>query len=277
MLSINSNVASLNAQINLNRTSQALSKNFAHLSSGLRINDASDDAAGLAISTKMQAQISSLAQAQRNTNDGVSLLQTADGAMSQVGSILNRMRDLATESATGTVGSTDRSFLNSEFSTLNKEITRIAKVTSFNGINLLDGTATNVNFQVGTGATTNDRIAISLTNMQASQLGGTSSINAQNISTVTGAQNSLSVIDKAIDNVSSARSNVGSYENRLSSTVSNLQSAQLNLTSANSQIQNIDVASESAQMTQNNILQQAGVAVLAQANQAPSLALSLLK
>ena len=283
MISLVTNTESLVAQTNLDRTSKTLAQNFGRLSSGLRINNAGDDAAGLAVSQLLKAQIGSIGQATRNSNDAVSLLQTADGAMASVGDILQRMRALATEAATGTLGTTDRGFLNNEFSQMKTEINRITHVTQFNGINLLDGTATSseLSFQVGIGATTNDRISIGITTLFTSALGTnnntTSSLAAQNLSTITGAQKALGIIDNSISSISEARSSIGAVENRLQVTISNLQSANENLTAANSSIADVDVAAESANMTRNNILMQAGVSVLSQANQAPSLALSLLK
>lgn len=282
-ITVNTNVTSLNAQRNLGRTQKSLQGNLGRLSTGLRINTASDDAAGLAISEKLQSQIRSMGQAERNANDGVSLLQTAEGAMNEVSGVLTRMRELAVQSANGTLGATERGFINDEASALSSELDRIAEVTEFNGAKLLTGgtTGTSFSFQVGTGATTNDRISSTIKGTKAADLGivtggAVSSLAGIDLSTATGAQNALSVIDQAITDVSSRRADIGSVQNRLNVTVANLGSARENLSAANSRIRDVDVASESAAMTRNNILMQAGVSVLAQANQAPQVALALL-
>lgn len=275
MLSIVTNPESLTAQKNLSRTGRALSANFGRLSSGLRINSAGDDAAGLAISEKLKAQIRSLGQAERNANDGISLLQTAEGAMGELSGILTRMRELAAQAATGTVGQTERGFLNQEFEALRDEIDRVASVTDFNGTKLLDGTATSaiLTFQVGIGATSADRLNVGIATVYASALG----LATESLTTISTAQASLGVIDDAITILSSARADLGAVQNRMQVTIMNLQSARENLSAANSRIRDVDVAEETAALTKNNILMQAGVSVLAQANQAPSLALNLLK
>ncbi|HJL16802.1 MAG TPA: flagellin [Sandaracinaceae bacterium LLY-WYZ-13_1] len=278
-ITVNTNVASLNAQRNLGSTQSALQGNLGRLSTGLRINTASDDAAGLAISEKLKSQVRSLSQAERNANDGVSLLQTAEGAMNEASGILTRMRELAVQSANGTLGSTERGFLNDEVSALSSELDRIAGVTEFNGTQLLAGgtTGTEFTFQVGVGATSNDTISATIKGIAAADLGGTTGgVGAIDISTATGAQNALSVLDQAISDVSSRRADIGTVQNRLDVTIANLGSARENLSAANSRIRDVDVASETADMTRNNILMQAGVSVLAQANQAPQVALALL-
>ncbi|MGF1468721.1 MAG: flagellin [Sandaracinaceae bacterium] len=282
-ISINTNVASINAQRNLTQTQNRLGGNFSRLSTGLRINIAADDAAGLAISEKLTAQIRSLAQAERNANDGVSLLQTAEGAMNEVSGILVRMRELAVQSATSTLGDTERGFLNQEVDALKSELDRIAAVTEFNGAKLLDGgtTGTEFDFQVGIGATTNDTISSTIKGTEAADLGivtggAVSSVAGIDISNVTGAQNALAVIDQAITDVSSRRADIGAVQNRLNVTIANLGTARENLSAANSRIRDVDVAKETAALTRNNILAQAGVSVLAQANQLPALALSLI-
>jgi flagellin len=272
--SIVTNTASLNAQRNLSRTQTELGGNLARLSSGLRINNASDDAAGLAISEKLRAQIRGLGQAERNTMDGVSLIQTAEGAMNEVSGILTRMRELAVQSANGTLGSTERNFLNEEFEALTSEVDRIANVTEFNGLNLLDGTTSQIDFQVGINDTANDQITASMTEMHTSA--GALNVATLSVSTATDAGTALAALDTAIDAVSSGRSTLGASQNRLQITISNLGSARENLAAANSRIRDVDVAAETSAMTRNNILMQAGVSVLAQANQIPSLALSLL-
>jgi len=277
-ITINTNIASINAQRNLNTTQMQLQGNLGRLSTGLRINTAADDAAGLAISEKLKAQIRGLAQAERNANDGVSLLQTAEGAMNEVSGIMARMRELAVQSATGTVGDAERVFLDNEFQLLSEEIDRIADVTEFNGTMLLDGSLSVITFQVGINATSQDRLSVGIDDMHADQLGGTSNnIAAQNLSSVSAAQASLAVIDQAISDISASRGELGAFQNRLNVTIANLGSARENLSAANSRIRDVDVAQETALMTRNSILMQAGVSVLAQANQIPSMALSLLQ
>lgn len=277
-ISINTNVGSLNAQRNLNRTQTSQARNLARLSSGLRINQASDDAAGLAISEKLSSQVRSLSQAQRNANDAVSLLQTAEGAMNETSGLLIRMRELSVQSANDTVGSTERQFLQNELSDLRDEVNRIAEVTEFNGTKLIDGTATSLTFQVGINNTTNDRISVGINDMHAAALGTSTaaSLAAVNINTITGAQSALSVLDDAITDVSAGRAELGAVQNRMAVSIQNLATAGENLAAANSRIRDADIAQESAALTKNSILMQAGVSVLAQANQQPALALSLL-
>jgi len=294
-LSILTNNASLSAQRNLASTGKALASNFAKLSSGQRINTAGDDAAGLAVSEKMKSQMRSLSQAERNANDGTSLLQTAEGALNENSGVLVRMRELAMQSANGTLTDSDRTSLQTEFVQLRSEIDRISGVTEFNGTKLLDGTTGTVKFQVGISASASDTITAKLTKMTSKEYGfksdGTTAIdltalsigNAKDENDVdqTGdagtAQAALATLDEAIAATSTTRAGLGAVQNRLTVTVSNLQSANNNLSAANSRIRDVDVAEESASMTRNNILSQAGLAVLAQANQLPSMALSLLR
>lgn len=266
------NTSSLNAQRNLTKTQNALGTSMSRLSSGMRINRAADDAAGLAISENMRADIRSMGQAERNANDGVSLLQTAEGGMNEVSGILTRMRELAMQSSTDTVGNTERGYAQQEFAALSAEITRISEVTNFNGTKLLDGSASSIQFQVGVDNTTNDSLTASIAAMDATTLG----VGAIDISTKAGAQGALGTIDTAIQNVSGARAGIGALENRLQVTISNLGTARENTSAANSRIRDADIAEESAGLTRSNILMQAGVSVLAQANQLPSMALSLL-
>ncbi len=277
-ISIVTNPASLNAQRNLNKTQGMVGSSLARLSSGMRINSASDDAAGLAISEKLMSQVRSLGQAERNANDAVSLLQTAEGSMAESSGLLIRMRELAVQSGNDTVGSTERQFLQNELADLRSEVDRIAEVTEFNGQKLVDGSASSVTFQVGINNSINDRITVGINDMHASQLGSGagSQLSDVNIGTITGAQNALSVLDDAITDVSAGRAEIGAVQNRLASTIQNLATARENLSAANSRIRDVDVASESAQLTKNSILMQAGVSVLAQANQQPAMALSLL-
>lgn len=275
-ISIRTNVSALNAQRTLSKTQLALKDNMSKLSSGYRVRSAADDAAGLAISEKMKAQIRSLDQAQRNANDGISLIQTADGALNELHGIMDRLRELSIQSANGTYTNQDRLFLNDEFNSLKSEVDRIVDVTEFNGHKLVDGSETNITFQVGINATANDKIAVSLASMGASAIGGATMLSALSVSTVTKALSAISNVDAAITDISTQRSKLGSVQNRLQITVANLASYKENLSSANSQIRDIDVASETADMARNNILMQAGVSVLAQANQMPQVALNLI-
>jgi flagellin len=266
------NTASLNAQRNLNRTQSLLNQNMGRLSSGLRINTAADDAAGLAISEKLKAQIRSITQASRNANDGVSLLQTAEGAMNEISGILTRMRELAVQAATDTVGASERGYLNTEFTAQIDEIDRISQVTEFNGTQLLTGAS--LSFQVGVGTTSYDAISVAVAAVGSSELGvATSSVDILDVSSATSA---LTAIDNAISELSGNRAALGSVQNRLQVTIANLASAGENLSAANSRIRDVDVAEETSAMTRNSILMQAGVSVLSQANQTPQLALKLL-
>lgn len=278
-ISMLTNATSLNAQNNLSNTQSALAKSIGRLSSGMRINNASDDAAGLGISQSLQANIRSIGQAQRNTNDAISMSQVAEGGMSQMQGIVSRMRELAVESANATLGTTERGYVQTEFKQLSAEIDRIGSVTDFNGQKLLDGSAsTGLTFQVGIQNTANDRLSMSITKLSASTLGSTSMhLASATLSTAAGAQTAIAVFDRAIKQLSTARANVGAVQNRMQVTIANLASSSENLTAANSRITDVDIAAETSQMTQRNILSQAGIAVLAQANQLPSAALSLLR
>jgi flagellin len=278
-ISIVTNTQSLNAQKNLSQTTKALSNNFSRLSSGMRINNAGDDAAGLAISERMKSQIRSMGQAERNSNDGISLLQTAEGAMNQNSGVLIRMRELGMQSANGTLGQSERDAIQTEFSQLTSEIDRIAKVTEFNGQKLLDGSKPTFTFQVGIGTTAGqDTVDATMSNMSAGAYGvGATDLTQLDVSTATGATAALTALDTALSDTSTARAGLGATQNRLQVTVTNLQSASENLASANSRIRDVDVAEESSAMTRNNVLSQAGMAVLSQANQLPSMALSLLR
>ncbi|AJE02397.1 flagellin N-terminal helical domain-containing protein [Geobacter pickeringii] len=275
-LTVNTNIASLNAQRNLSTTQTALNRSLQRLSSGLRINSAADDAAGLAISEGMRSQIRSMNQAVRNANDGVSLVQTAEGALNEVSNILQRMRELATQSATGTVSSDQRTYIDNEFTQLKSEIDRIASATQFNGTSLFTSAAgQTVSFQVGPGATTNDTIAVTISAAGASSIGvGTASVSGATGAAATAA---LTAIDSAITNVSNIRGTLGAVQNRLQSTINNLQVSVENLSAAESRIRDVDVASETAALTRAQILTQAGTSILSQANQTPQSALSLLR
>ena len=278
-ISVLTNTPSMNAQRNLAASQTSLAASIGRLSSGMRINSAGDDAAGLGISENLKSNIRSLAQAQRNTNDGVSMTQVAEGAMDDMQGIVSRMRELSVQSANSTLGSTERGYIQTEFKELRNEINRISAVTNYNGQKLVDGSASaGLSFQVGIKNSANDRIAMSVTKLTTSTLGSTSlHLASATLSTVTGAQNAMGAFDKAIQQLSSARAKVGATQNRMTITIANLASTQEHLSSANSRIRDVDVASETAAMTKAQILSQAGLAVLAQANQLPQSALSLLR
>jgi len=276
-LTINTNVASLNAQRNLGKSQGALNKSMQRLSSGLRINSAKDDAAGLGISDRMTSQIRGLNQAVRNANDGISLAQTAEGAMGEITNILQRMRELTVQSANDSNSASDRDSLQEEVTSLISEIDRISVTTEFNETKLLDGSGSTLNFQVGARGTADDRIGISLANldMGASTL-GVDGIDIGDGFDATSAGAALSAIDSAIGSVDTARGELGAVQNRFESTIANLSNISENVSAARSRILDADIAQETSNMTKYNILQQAGVSILSQANQAPQLALSLL-
>ena len=275
-LRINTNVASLNAQRNLRGTRLAMNKSLEKLSSGQRINRAGDDAAGLAISENLKAQIRGLGQAERNAEDGISLVQIAEGALSEVSNILIRLRELAVQAASDTIGTTERKFLNVEFEQLTSEVDRIANSTEFNRVPLLNGTGAVFDIQIGT---RNDPIADRLTfdassaDVNVAALG----LNLASVADKISAQNSLSAIDQSIISVSGIRADFGALQNRLQSTINNIAVSIENLSAANSRVRDTDVAAETANLTKNNILMQAGTSVLAQANSSTKNALSLIQ
>ena len=251
------------------------------LSSGLRINKAGDDAAGLAISMKLTSQVRSLNQAIRNAQDGISVVQTAEGGMNEIHNILTRMRELAQQASTGTLATSDRTALNNELADMKSEITRVSDTTEFNGLSLLDGTlsGSGVSLQVGINNTAHDRISVSGTtfyDIDASSIGLTTA-NVSSIDTAANAQSMLTIVDSAIATVSTRRGNLGGVQNRLGSTIANLGIASENLTAANSRIVDADFAVETANLTKNQIILQAGIAVLGQANVLPQYALQLLR
>ena len=276
-LRINHNIMALNAYRHLNRTQGSLSRSIEKLSSGLRITRAADDAAGLAISEQMRADIRSMNQAVRNANDGVSMLQTAEGALNEVSGMLTRMRELASQAATGTVGDAQKLTLDSEFQHLISEINRIAEVTEFNGTKLINGdlssgTAASATFQIGIQNTSNDRLAVDIDSMKADDL----AISGVAISTAALAQSALGQIDSAIGEVASQRGTIGAVQNRLERTIANLSISAENLTAAESNIRDVDMALEMAIFTKNQIMTQAGTAMLAQANLVNQSVLTLL-
>jgi len=279
-LRINSNIASINAQRNLSRSQIDLERSLDRLSSGLRITRAADDAAGLAISESLRAQVRGLAQAQRNANDGISVIQTAEGALNEISNILIRLRELAVQSSsTAGISNNERSFIQNEFSALQSEITRIASATQFGGRTLLDGSLSGSGnalvFQVGIFNNSSvDRFSLDVGSATASGLSVQASDAA--ISTATSAQAALATIDTALTSVSTLRGNLGASQNRLQSTINNLAVSIETLSSANSRIRDVDVAAETAALTRAQVLQQAGIAVLAQANVSQQVALTLL-
>ena len=270
-LRVNTNIFSMTAQKNLANHSSQLQSSFARLSSGLRIVSAADDPAGLGISERMRSEIRSLQMAQRNAQDGVSLVQTAEGALSEVNSNLVRMRELAIESANGTLNTADRASLNSEFTELVAEIDRIADTTAFNGINLLDGVSAPIDIQTGANAT--EVITVTLTGTTETDLG----IDVLDVTDTVNASASLSVIDIAVNSVVALRGQLGASQNRMSSAMRSIATSVENLAAAESRIRDVDVAAETATLTRNQILQQASASILAQANQQPQIALSLLQ
>lgn len=272
-LRINSNLSSINAQRGLSTVTSRLERNYQHLSSGLRVAVAADDAAGLGISERLRAQVRSLTQAQRNANDGISLVQTTEGALNEVSNILIRMRELAIEQNNGTTSAADKDTLDQEFQDLISEIDRIAGSTNFNGTQLLDGSNASVAFQVGSGTTSNDTISVSLASSLTSDLG----VSSLDISSAGSATSAITAIDSAIDTVTSTRGDLGAAQNRLQSTITNLGVHIESLSAAESRIRDVDVAFESADLTRNSILQQAALSILAQANLQPQSALSLIR
>lgn len=272
---INTNVMSLGAQRSLQKNNRNLNDNLRKLSSGERITRAADDAAGLAISENLKSSIRSIRQAKRNADDGVSLIQTAEGGLSEISNIVIRLRELAIQAASDTVGSTERGFSDIEFQQLKEEIQRISKSAEFNGRQLLDGTSGVMDIQVGINNNPfNDRLTYDGTNLNSTleSLG----LGAETVSTKEGAQLSLTRLDDALVKVNGFRANLGALQNRLTSVSDNLGVTEENYSEANSRIRDVDVAAETAMLTKNQILSQAGTSVLAQANQAPNFALKLL-
>lgn len=274
-LRINTNVASLNAQRNLRGSKLDLDKSLERLSSGYRINRAGDDAAGLAISENLRAQTRGLKQASRNAQDGISLVQVAEGSLNEISSILIRLRELAVQAASDTIGPVERQFLNVEYDQLVSEIDRIADGTEFNGTLLLSGTGSILDFQVGTRNDPHiDRLSFDASKADANT--AALGVNLTSVADKASAQNSLSAIDSAIVSVSAMRADFGAVQNRLQSTINNIAVSIENMSAANSRIRDADIAEETADLTRNNILLQAGSSVLAQANQTSQVALGLL-
>ena len=283
---VNTNVSSLNAQRNLSKSTSALDTAYTRLASGLRINSAKDDAAGLQISNRLTSQINGLDQGNRNANDGISLAQTAEGAMDEITTMLQRIRTLAQQSANGSNSTDDRAALQAEVNALSDEITRISQDTTFGGKNLLDGSAgANFDFQVG--AYANQVISFTLTSYAfgidgLAKFTGTTAVFASgvggiDIKSASTAQLVLAGVDQLIQSVDSKRSELGAVQNRLDSTIRNQESISENVSAARARIRDADFATETANMTKENILQQAASTVLAQANQRPQAALQLLQ
>ena len=274
-ITVNTNTAANSALTKMNATGRKLSKTFERLSSGLRIAKAADDAAGLGVAENLKVAASSARVASRNIGAGISMIAVAEGSSYEVGNILGRMRELAVQSSSETLGDDERQYIQDEYTQLAAEVDRIANVTEFNGMALTDGSTTTVSVQAGIGSTANDTIDITLGDLTASTLGvDTGSLD---LSTSSGAQSALDVIDSALDSVSSYRSQLGASENRLSSALNNLEVFVENTKAAESQIRDADFGEESAELAKQQILQQAGVAVLAQAKNLPQAVTQLLQ
>lgn len=274
-MTINTNVPSLNAQRNLNGTQASLSTSLQRLSSGLRINTAKDDAAGLAISERLNAQIRGFNVAMRNANDAISLMQVADGGGSQISDNLQRMRELAVQAANGTLNSGDRQNLSVEFNALSNEVGRLAQATRYNAVALLNSAATTFTFQVGAGTTANDQVTVSTVDLRSSILAvDTTSIF---ISTASQALDAITNLDSAINTITTTRAGYGAAMNRTQAVISSLQIASENQSAARGRIVDADFAMETANLSRSQILQQAGTAMLAQANALPQQVLRLLQ
>lgn len=274
-LTVNTNMASTNALNKLSANNVRLGKVFERVSSGLRINSAGDDAAGLGMAENLDAANRGLRQAMRNGNDGMSVIEVAESATSEVANIIKRMRELAVQGASETLGTTERQYLQDELAELSAEVDRISQVTEFNGVQLADGvTMTQLDVQVGINNTANDRIVLTMPDLRATAL--TVDLASVDLTTVGGAQAALANFDFALDEVNSARSVLGSGQNRLESAIRNLSNYTENITAAESRIRDADFAYETSEMSKLQILQQAGVAVLGQANQLNQSALRLI-
>jgi flagellin len=273
---INTNLASLNAQRNLSSSQSALNTSMQRLSSGLRVNSAKDDAAGLAIAERMNAQVRGMNVAVRNANDAISLSQTAEGAIGKIGDALQRMRELAVQSANGSNNAGDRNNLQTEFAELRSEVARLVDGTRFNGTNLFDGSTATFTFQIGAGTTINDTIDIAGTNLTTTVRDTVATLDISGVD-ASGASAAIDAIDLAIDEVTTSRALYGAAQNRFETVVMNLQVSAENLTAARSRIMDADFAVETANMSRAQILQQAGNAMVAQANTLPQQVLQLLK
>lgn len=273
-LRVNTNISSMTAQRNLGSVTNRLQGNYTRLASGLRIASAADDAAGLGISERMRSQIRSYGAAQRNAQDGISLVQTAEGALTEVNNIITRMRELAIQASNGTLSTADRSVIDVEVQELISEIDRISGTTVFNGVNLLDGSTPSLDIQAGIQA--GETISIQLPDTSSGASPGLN-MSSLDMTTATSAIAALSTIDAATDTVVAARGSLGAAQNRMTSAVSSIANARENLAAAESRIRDVDIAAETADLTRNTIMQQAATSILSQANAQPQLALSLLQ
>lgn len=271
---VNSNVVSNNAINNLNKTQRGLSETFQNISSGLRINNAADDAAGLAVAENLDSEQMSLRQANRNTNDGISVIQTAEGATNEVADVLKRMRELAVQSSSETLQNSERAYIQDEFGQLSAEVERISQVTEFNGIALGNGSNASLDVQVGIHNTGNDRIGITLGDLKASTL--KVDTGTMGMETTTKARAAITALDTALDSVNGYRSDYGAVQNRLESALNNLETYTENVAGAESRIRDADFAHETAEMSKFQIMQQAGTAILGQANGLAQGALRLI-
>ena len=281
-LGVNTNVASLRVQANLNKASNALQDSMTRLSSGLKINSAKDDAAGLQIATRMSSQIRGQTVAIKNANDGISMAQTAEGALQETTNILQRMRELAVQARNGTNGTADQTATNAEFTQMSDELTRISASTNLNGKNLLDGSAGSMTLQVGSNTGTANQITLTLSSkfdaVSLSVGSGTTVLTgATSAAAASAIDGAITAIDAALATVGAVRANLGASQNRLTSTISNLQNVNENATAALGRVQDTDFAAETANLTKNQTLQSASTAVLAQANQLPNAVLKLLQ
>lgn len=271
-LTVRTNLTAMNAYNTLNKTQGQLSSTLGRISSGLRVNSAADDAAGLGVATALNTEANSMEQAMRNANDGISIIQTAEGATTEATNILNRMRELAVQSSSETLADTERVYINEEYDQLNQELGRIAAVTEFNGVQLSDGTTTTIDAQVGIDSGATSQITIELGDLTSTTLG----VNSLDLTNSTNSLTSIDRIDTALDLVSSQRSTLGAVQNRLDSSLANSTSQLESMRAAESQIMDADFAKESTEMTKLQIMQQAGVASLAQAKNINQAVLSLL-
>ena len=274
-ITVRTNAAAGRALTDLNKTSRSLSRSFERISSGLRISRAADDAAGLGVAENLRAQQTSATVAARNTNDGISAITVAEGATNEVGNLLVRMRELAVQSSSETLGATERGYAQSEFASLQSEVDRIANVTEFNGTKLADGSTASLNIQVGTNNTADDRIEVGFSDMRSATLGVDTANTA--VDTAANAQTAIDDIDAAISTVNSARASYGASENRLGSALNNIETFGQTVQAAESQIRDADFGAETASLSNKQILQQAGVSILGQAKQINQAALSLLQ
>ena len=271
-LVVRTNMTAMSAYNSLNSTQSNLTNSLNRISTGLRVTKAADDAAGLGVATKLSSRSNSLEQAMRNANDGISMIQTAEGATNEVTNILNRMRELSIQSASETLADPERAYINDEFNQLNQEITRISAVTEFNGIQLTDGSTSTVSAQIGIDNNADSRINVILGDLRATVLG----VGTLDLSSSTGARAAIDAIDSAIASVNGYRSSYGAVQNRLESSLANSTTYMESLKAAESQIMDVDFAKESTEMTKNQIMQQAGVAALAQAKNVNQAAVSLI-